>query len=144
MADNMHLLHEFPVTDKLVGGENHLQVVFRSAWRVGGERQAEWNASGEDTLPYHWDNWNPRAFVRKAQYQYGWDWGPVLRGCGIWQPVELVTVPVARLGDWKHSVEFTDDGKALVTVTAKSSECRGQEDVPLNAQNECSRRPSES
>ncbi len=131
-TDNMHLLYEFPVSDKLVGGENHLQVVFRSAWRVGEERQAQWDAEGNDTLPYHWDNWNPRAFVRKAQYQYGWDWGPVLRGCGIWQPVELVTVPVARLGDWKHTVEFTDDGKALVTVTAEVERMPGQEDVPLN------------
>ena len=130
-TDNMHLMYEFPVTGKLIPGENHLQVVFRSAWRVGGERQAEWNADGEDTLPYHWDNWNPRAFVRKAQYQYGWDWGPVLRGCGIWQPVELVTVPVARLGDWKHSVEFTDDGKALVTVTAEVERMPGQEDIEL-------------
>jgi len=130
MTDNMHLLYEFPVTDKLVGGENHLQVIFRSAWRVGGERQEAWNSEGNDTLPYHWDNWNQRAFVRKAQYQYGWDWGPVLRGCGIWQPVELVTVPVARLGDWKHSVEFTDDGKAVVTVTATVERMPGSEDVP--------------
>jgi beta-mannosidase len=130
-TDNMHLLHEFPVTDKLIGGENHLQVVFRSAWRIGGERQAAWDAGGNDTLPYHWDNWNPRAFVRKAQYQYGWDWGPVLRGCGIWQPVELVTVPVARLGDWKHSVDFTDDGKAVVTVTAEVERMPGSEDVSL-------------
>ena len=130
-TDNMHLMYEFPVTGKLVGGENHLQVVFRSAWRIGGERQAEWDADGEDTLPYHWDNWNQRAFVRKAQYQYGWDWGPVLRGCGIWQPVELVTVPVARLGDWQHFVEFTDDGKALVTVTAEVERMPGSEDTPL-------------
>ncbi len=130
-TDNMHLMYEFPVTDKLVDGENHLQVVFRSAWRVGGERQEMWDVSGNDTLPYHWDNWNPRAFVRKAQYQYGWDWGPVLRGCGIWQPVELVTVPVARLGDWKHSVEFTDDGKALVTVTAEVERMPGYEETPM-------------
>jgi len=129
-TDNMHLMYEFPVTDRIVGGENHLQVVFRSAWRVGGERQAAWNAGGNNTLPYHWDNWNPRAFVRKAQYQYGWDWGPVLRGCGIWQPVELVTVPVARLGDWKHSVEFTDDGKAVVTVIAEVERMPGSEETP--------------
>ena len=104
-------------------GENHLQVTFRSAMRVGAERQAAWNASGEDTLPYHWDNWNERAFVRKAQYQYGWDWGPVLRGCGIWQPIELITVPVARLGDWKHTVEFTTR-QASSRSQRKSSECR--------------------
>ncbi len=130
-VDNMFLPHEFPVGGRLVSGENHLHITFHSAWRVGGERQAAWDASGEDTLPYHWDNWNQRAFVRKAQYQYGWDWGPVLRGCGIWQPVELITVPVARLGDWKHTVDFTDDGKASVTVTAEVERMPGQEDTPL-------------
>ncbi len=131
-TDNMFIPHEFPVGDKVVAGENHLEVTFRSAMRVGAERQAAWNANSENaTLPYHWDNWNPRAFVRKAQYQYGWDWGPVLRGCGIWQPVELITVPVARLGDWQHSVEFTEDGKALVTVTAEVERMPGQENTPL-------------
>ena len=130
-TDNMFIPHEFSVGNRIVAGENHLSVTFRSAGRVGAERQAAWNESGEDTLPPHWDCWNERAFVRKAQYQYGWDWGPVLRGCGIWQPVELVTVPVARLGDWKHTVEFTEDGKALVTVTAEVERMPGQEDTPL-------------
>ncbi|MER3471609.1 MAG: glycoside hydrolase [Chitinophagaceae bacterium] len=32
-----------------------------------------------------------RAFVRKAQYQFGWDWGPRLLTCGIWRDVRLVT-----------------------------------------------------
>ena len=131
MAENMFIAHEFPVGGKLLQGENHLHVTFRSAKRVGIERQAAWDASDNDTLPYHWDNWNERAFVRKAQYQYGWDWGPVVRGCGLWQPVELITVPVARLGDWKHSVEFTDDGKALVTVTAEIERAPECENTPL-------------
>jgi len=130
-TDNMFIPHEFAVGGRIIAGENHLEVTFRSALRVGAERQEAWNTSGEDTLPYHWDNWSERAFVRKAQYQYGWDWGPVLRGCGIWQPVELITVPVARLGDWHHTVEFTDDGKALVTVTAEVERMPGQEDTPL-------------
>ena len=130
-TDNMFIPHEFPVGGIVALGENHLEVTFRAAMRVGAERQAAWNASGEDTLPYHWDNWNPRAFVRKAQYQYGWDWGPVLRGCGLWQPVELITVPVARLGEWQHSVEFTGDDKALITVTAEVKRMPGHEDTPL-------------
>ena len=134
MADNMFIPYEFPVGGRILAGENRLQVMFRSALRVGAERQAAWDASGNDTLPWHWDNWNERAFVRKAQYQYGWDWGPVLRGCGIWQPVELITVPVARLGDWKHLVEFTGDGKALVTVTAEVERMPGCENTPLRLQ----------
>ena len=130
-TENMFIPHEFPVGGRLRAGENHLQVTFQSARRVGQERQAAWDAGGHDTLPYHWDNWAERAFVRKAQYQYGWDWGPVLRGCGIWQPVELITVPIARLGDWKHTVEFTGDGKAIVTITAEVQRAPGREDAPL-------------
>lgn len=31
-----------------------------------------------------------RSYTRKAQYHYGWDWGPKLLACGIWRPVKLV------------------------------------------------------
>ena len=130
-TEDMFIPHEFPVGGRLKAGENTLTITFRSALRVGRERQAAWDAGGSDTLPYHWDNWAERAFVRKAQYQYGWDWGPVLRGCGLWQPVELVTVPIARLGDWKHVAEFREDGQAAVTVTAEVERALGQEETPL-------------
>jgi beta-mannosidase len=30
-----------------------------------------------------------RIYMRKAQYGYGWDWGPRLPTVGIWRPVEL-------------------------------------------------------
>jgi beta-mannosidase len=33
---------------------------------------------------------NERVFVRKAQYQFGWDWGPRLVTCGIWKDVRIV------------------------------------------------------
>jgi len=29
-------------------------------------------------------------YLRKAQYSFGWDWGPKLPDLGIWKPVELV------------------------------------------------------
>lgn len=31
-----------------------------------------------------------RIFSRKAQFQFGWDWGPKLNTSGIWRPIELV------------------------------------------------------
>lgn len=31
-----------------------------------------------------------RIFTRKAQFQYGWDWGPKLNVVGVWRPVKLV------------------------------------------------------
>src|SRR5262249_23119553 len=117
-TDNMLIPHEFPVSGKLQPGENTLRVIFRSALRIGRERQAAWNAEKEGFLP-HWFVWGPRSFVRKTQYMYGWDWGPELVSCGLWRPVELVTVPVARLLDWKYDVEFTADDKAIVTISAE-------------------------
>ncbi|WP_431157382.1 glycoside hydrolase family 2 protein [Winogradskyella poriferorum] len=30
-----------------------------------------------------------RIFTRKAQFQYGWDWGPILNTSGIWKPITL-------------------------------------------------------
>ncbi|RZK48611.1 MAG: glycoside hydrolase family 2 protein [Pedobacter sp.] len=32
---------------------------------------------------------HPRAYARKAPYQFGWDWGPKLTGVGIWKKVYL-------------------------------------------------------
>ena len=32
---------------------------------------------------------NNRVYVRKAQFQFGWDWGPKFVGCGIWKKIKL-------------------------------------------------------
>jgi beta-mannosidase len=132
-TDNMYIPHEFPVGGKLRAGENQLSVIFRSALRVGRERLQAWDDPAVTTPPFpaDWDRWAARSFVRKAQYMFGWDWGPVLPSSGLWRPVELVTVPVARLGDWKHSVEFTEDGKAVVTVEAEIERSTDATDTPL-------------
>ena len=39
-------------------------------------------------LPYNLPESN-RIFTRKAQFQYGWDWGPKLNTIGIWRPIKL-------------------------------------------------------
>ncbi|HEX5323718.1 MAG TPA: glycoside hydrolase family 2 protein [Capsulimonadaceae bacterium] len=131
-TQNMFVPHEFAVGGRLRAGDNTLRITFRSAMRIGYERQKAWNAAGNDTAKFHWFNWGPRCFVRKAQYMYGWDWGPELVSCGIWQPVELVTAPVARLLDWKYNVDFTGDGKAVVNVEADIERAPGAENQPLS------------
>jgi beta-mannosidase len=132
-TDNMFVPQEFPVGGKLRAGENHLSVKFQSGTRVGRERLAAWSDPelDSDKFPGNWDWWAARSFVRKAQYMYGWDWGPVLPSCGLWRPVELIYVPTARLGDWKYDVEFTEDGKAIVTVEAAVERSQDAKDMPL-------------
>jgi len=136
-TDNMFIAHEFYVGNRLrvghgLNGQNTLRVTFRSARRVGRERQAAWRiADGGDTMPSHWDFWDSRAFVRKAQYMFGWDWGPVLISAGIWKPVELVQIPTARILDYRYDVAFQDDGSALVTVEAFVERAPDAVDAPL-------------
>ncbi|MBV6457516.1 MAG: hypothetical protein HONBIEJF_00628 [Fimbriimonadaceae bacterium] len=36
-----------------------------------------------------WNGDPHRVYIRKAQYHFGWDWGPTFITCGIWRPVWL-------------------------------------------------------
>jgi len=136
-TDNMTVEHEFSVGDRLrfgagAYGDNSLQIVFRSALNVGLERRAEWHRTSGDTMTDDWYRFGPQSFVRKAQYMYGWDWGPVLMSCGIWQPVKLVQVPTARLLDVSYTTTFQDDGSALLEVTHYVDRAPGASDTPLS------------
>lgn len=86
--DSMFVPLEVDVTDRLETGKNRLEVRFMSAVRVGDARRTayfEQEGLGKETTFF-----DERAFVRKAQYMSGWDWGPRLVSCGIWQPVRLL------------------------------------------------------
>jgi len=108
--DNMFVALEVDVTDRLAAGENALEIRFRSAVKVGEERRAAYfaaNGIAEDT-----ERFDERPFVRKAQYMFGWDWGPRLVSCGIWRPVTLVEY-AARLVD-VHVTQERRDGDLIV------------------------------
>lgn len=123
-ADNMFVPHEFSIHPLLRPGENTLQVTFRSARRVGRERHAAWSRE-HDSMPAHYFLWDARSFVRKAQYMFGWDWGPILISCGIWRPVELVTVPAARLLDWSYRPSLSEKGASIdVEVAVERASAR--------------------
>lgn len=87
-SDNMFLPVEVNLTDRLRPGSNEIRVDFQSAARVGRERKARYLA--EQSLAEDVPNFDERAFVRKAQYMFGWDWGPRLVSCGIWRPVWMI------------------------------------------------------
>lgn len=94
--DNMFLPLELDVTDQLKGGENELRIDFESAARVGRERRARFLQ--QEGLPDDVARFDERAFVRKAQYMFAWDWGPRLTSAGIWRDVSLLEYR-ARLTD---------------------------------------------
>src|SRR2546425_2301003 len=77
---------------------------------------------------------NPeRAMMRKAQFGYGWDWGPRLPTIGIWRPVELKRERRAAIvGTQFGTVELSrDQRRALVAVRVEAERFAGGE--PLTA-----------
>lgn len=129
-TDNMFVDHEFDIRSLVQPGENTLAVSFRSARRVGRERLAEW-AQRHEAPPVDAFLWDARSFVRKAQYMFGWDWGPVLISCGIWRPIELVHVPIARILRWHYDVSF-DQRRAVVRIEVNVERAAGAYDAPLS------------
>lgn len=84
-TENMFRAYRWPVRQWLVPGRNVLEVRFRSAVEEGRKRKAAYGI----TLPHDSDTSGVAPFVRKAAYQFGWDFAPRLVTCGIWRPVEL-------------------------------------------------------
>lgn len=84
-ADNMFRTWRWPIEKALRPGANRLRIVFRSPVREGEERRAAYGLQ----LPHDNDPSGVSPYVRKAAYQFGWDFCPRLVTCGIWQPVEL-------------------------------------------------------
>lgn len=101
-ADNMFVPQRLPVRDCLTPGSNELSILFESAWRVGRERQAQYGPL------MVWNTDPSRVYVRKAQYHYGWDWGPTLITAGPWRPVYLQAYS-ARIEDIHCPAEVSAD-----------------------------------
>ena len=97
-----------------------------------------------------------KTYIRKAAYEYGWDWGPRFVTSGIWRPVRLeawdkvriadfairqrdvskevahldaeVEIEAASAGPAKVSVQYTDDGKPVIADQDGQRSCRAQRD----------------
>jgi len=82
-STNMFQTHRINVTGRLLDGVNIVHIVFLSAFKYG---QAMERTNG------HYRSFNgddSRMHVRKAQYHYGWDWGPILMSCGPYREIRL-------------------------------------------------------
>ena len=78
---NMFVPHRMPVRERLRAGANELLLCFEPP--LATARQAE-ALHGKRAL---WNGDSARLHARKAQYHFGWDWGPELLVSGPWRPV---------------------------------------------------------
>lgn len=89
-TSNQHINHRWDVSDRLLPGENVLEITFFSAWEAA--REAEKRIG---PLPRPYDE--PYPFIRKSACNFGWDWGPHYVTAGIWQPIRLENWTSARI-----------------------------------------------
>ncbi|KAH0606595.1 uncharacterized protein H6S33_003429 [Morchella sextelata] len=114
-TDNMFIEYRVDVGGALKDGENCLEILFKSAFLEGKKVQ---DAEKE----HHWGCWNgdpSRLAVRKAQYHYGWDWGPTLLTCGPWRPVTLETY-TTRISSLRITT-VVSSSLSSANITAKTS-----------------------
>ena len=152
-ADNMFRIWRMPVKGHLHVGKNLLRVVFPSPIKASAEVAARdpWQRKTKT---------EPKTYIRKAAYEYGWDWGPRFVTSGIWRPVQLeawdkvriadfairqrdvsstvahadaeVEVEAAMAGSARVSVQYTDNGKPVALSTVASLHAgRNIVDLPL-------------
>jgi beta-mannosidase len=114
--DNMFVPLQVDVSGRLQRGNNELRVDFESAARVGRERRQRY-LEGEQ-LPDSVARFDERAFVRKAQYMFGWDWSPRLVSVGIWRPVALVEY-AGRLVDVHVIQQHLADGSVELRLLSE-------------------------
>ncbi|KAK8182749.1 putative beta-mannosidase [Phyllosticta citribraziliensis] len=117
-SDNMFHSHRVDITKTLSSASpNVLEVAFLPALKEAQKVKA--------AHPEHkWVGFNAdmaRLAVRKAQYHFGWDWGPVLITSGIWKEVRLETYH-ARIENVRIDYELDQDLKrvsGVITLTVE-------------------------
>jgi len=115
-TENMFRKYRFPVTHLLKPKRNTLQILFKSPIRMGRDLIKQY---GE----LYSVRFEERIYLRKAQYSFGWDWGPSFPAVGIWRPVYL------EYNDqvWIESVRFE-------TLELKDSSAKVRVKVDLRGQ----------
>ncbi len=113
-TDNMFCSWRFDVTEIVRGRCNELLVKFDSAVEEGERLMERYGMMSRDkcSLPQ-------RAYVRKAQCQFGWDWSPVLPGCGIWKGVRLEGFKAGCIGDVHITTVDCDKTSADIKIFAE-------------------------
>lgn len=81
-TDNMFVKYRYNVKNILKAKGNELKVLFKSPTRYAADEEKKYGK-----LPVALNS--TRVYIRKAQYSFGWDWGPTFPTSGIWRSVYL-------------------------------------------------------
>ncbi len=106
-ANNMFRTWRIPIQKLLREGSNTLRVEFESSVQKAKKSAAlsPFVLPGEE-----------KVYVRKAPYQFGWDWGPRFVTAGIWKNVAIRFWNSAQLESVSYSQEVLNDKVAQLKI----------------------------
>jgi beta-mannosidase len=123
-ANNMFRTWKVDVKNDLKVGKNNLKIVFKSAVEIGKAKAQK--------LPYTLPE-KERIFSRKAQYHFGWDWGPRFVTAGIYRPINILFWNNATIENVKYEQEELNEviAKLNFKVTV-DCQIAGNYDLKIN------------
>ena len=104
-ADNMFRTWKINCKEFLILGRNEIVVKFLSSAKIAKQKY--------DSLKVKLPN-DERVMVRKAQYQFGWDWGPRFVSCGIWKNVFIEAWDELKIENVQINTSYIGKQKAFL------------------------------
>lgn len=111
-ADNMFRTWEWDIRDAIRKGGNELKVIFRSPNKEGAKLREAYGIQ----LPHDSDPSGVSPYIRKAAYQFGWDFCPRLVTSGIWKEVELRGWSALRLKGITTILKATESESSIAVI----------------------------
>ncbi len=108
-SKNMFVKYDFILNEALLPKNNHLLIKFRSALKYMQDNKLSIKQFPSARHP-------DRVFIRKAQYSFGWDWGPAYPTMGIWKTVYLEQAETAKIESVRFNTLAIEKGNAKTEV----------------------------
>jgi beta-mannosidase len=115
-TENMFIPYTYNVSDILRAGKNTLFIHFDSPVKTERTIKKTYPSSIK----------SERSYIRKAQYSFGWDWGPRVVQTGIWRKVHLEFIDKAKLVNPFVYTEKIGGDCALVNASCEVLKCPGE------------------
>ncbi len=129
-TDNMFRQWRIPLAPEWMHDSMEIRVLFHSplAWGKILSERVDWTYPADsDPFPG-----KPSVFLRKAAYQFGWDFAPPLPGCGIWKSVYIDVWTSARwTSGWVQTLQANRDTAEIVVEGILESD--QEQDLDISA-----------
>ncbi len=109
---NMFRIYRLDISEFIKTGKNRLKVYFRSPTRYGQLQEKKYGKMKAALT-------TERVYIRKAQYAFGWDWGPSFPTMGIWRPIYIHQPYLTWIEQVQIHTKSIQKNKANLIITAE-------------------------